>query len=265
MWPKIMPGSSTFHAGACAYVNTGIDHCAWFTQFLVNVRPAMEQLKEMGIDEWLAMPPEQAEQDATFADLFRLRCGIMIGQNLNVLPAIGDRHMFEFLPGFLNDPKAMKQYDGTDIGCGPGERTGDSQDRLSRLIRDDESVTLPGSSDDVAAWIAALNAGPPVEDNLNAPNIGQIPQLPEGAVVETRGVLDASGLRPLVSPMPPEIEAIVRPHALRAELTVDAALEGDFDKALAAMMSDPLLKSGDLARPMLKELVAANQPWLPQF
>ena len=104
-----------------------------------------------------------------------------------------------------------------------------------------------------------------IEDNLNAPNLGQIPQLPAAAVVETRGVLDATGFRPLVSPMPAAIEAIVRPHVLRQELSVEAAVEGNFDRALEALLSDPLLGQIDSARPMLEEMMVGTREWLPQF
>ena len=92
---------------SCSYVNTGIDHCAWFTEFVVNGRPAIEQLNEMGVEDWLALDPEAAEQDGTFAGLSQLRCGIRIGLDLGALPAIGDRHLFEFFPGYLNDEDAM--------------------------------------------------------------------------------------------------------------------------------------------------------------
>jgi 6-phospho-beta-glucosidase len=89
--------------------------------------------------------------------------------------------------------------------------------------------------------------------------------LPLGAIVETRGVLDGTGFHPLASPLPPQLEAIVRPHALREEMTIDAALEGDFDKALAVLVTDPLLVRPDDARPMLEEMIAATRAWLPQF
>ena len=110
----------------------------------------------------------------------------------------------------------------------------------------------------------ALDGGPPIEDNLKVANLGQIPQLPPGAVVETRGLLDATGFRPLASPMPKESEAIVRPHVLRQELTVEAALEGSFAKALTALSTDPLVRP-EHACPLLEDLLAGTRPWLPQF
>jgi alpha-galactosidase len=136
---------------------------------------------------------------------------------------------------------------------------------MERILRGEEEIRLSRSSDPVDAWIVALTGGPAHEDNLNAPNIGQVPQLPEGAIVETRGILDGAGFHPLASPMPAQLEALIRPHTLREELAVDAGLGGDFDKALAAMTSDPLLHDGTIAKPLLEEMLAATREWLPQF
>jgi alpha-galactosidase/6-phospho-beta-glucosidase family protein len=250
----------------CAYVNSGIDHCAWFTDFLVQGESAITRLKTMGVEHWFSLSPEEAEKDKTFAPLARLRNGIRFGLDLNVLPAIGDRHLFEFLPGYLNDLEKMGQLGLVQTRVEDREKgKGDAQEKLKTSLTNNEEVQIPQSSDNVAGWIAALYGGPIIEDNLNAPNIGQVPQLPAGAIVETRGVLDQTGIRPLVSPLSEDLEAIVRPHALREELTVDAALNGDFDKALAAMKSDPLLPSPEIARPLLEELIAATKDWLPQF
>ena len=250
----------------CAYVNSGIDHCAWFTDFLVEGELAVDRLRAMGVEEWLALPPEEAEADEIFGVLARLRNGIRFGLELGVLPAIGDRHLFEFLPGYLNDRELMARLGLVQTTVDDREQGKvDAQAGLEKLLEAGEDLKVPESSDDVAGWIAALYGGPVIEDNLNAPNIGQVPQLPEGAIVETRGVLDQTGFRPLVSPLSADLEAIVRPHALREELTVDAALDGDFDKALAAMKMDPLLPNPDAARPLLEELIVATREWVPRF
>jgi len=83
--------------------------------------------------------------------------------------------------------------------------------------------------------------------------------------VETRGVLDGAGVHPLTSPLTPQLEALIGPHVLREELTVEAALEGDFEKALSVLTLDPLLMDLGQARPMLEEMIAATREWLPQF
>lgn len=258
----------------CAYVNTGIDHCSWFTDMIVRGGQALELLIEMGLDDWLTLPPEEAREDGTFGSLYALRCGIMLGREIGALPAIGDRHMCEFLPTFVQSEENVEAFGLTRTSIAEREEHyRDAKARIERMLSGEEEIKIErgtdvvgvAHADDVGGWIVALEGGPAVEDNLNVPNIGQIPELPLGAVVETRGILDATGIRPIASPMPPAIEAIVRPHVLREELTVEAAVEGDFEKAVAALATDPLVARPDLARPMLRELMEANRDWLPQF
>jgi alpha-galactosidase len=250
----------------CAYVNTGIDHCAWLTELVIDGRRVEDLLLEMGIDAWLALPPEQAERDEVFGALYPSRCGLGLWRLLGALPGIGDRHLVEFFPGFLHSEKNVNRYGlkRTSIDDRQHGRTRARQ-RLEERLAQSELPNPEGSSDNVAGWIAALAGGPPIEDNLNVANVGQIPELPLGAVVETRGILDGTGYRPIASPMAAALEAVVRPHVLRQEMLVSAALDGSFAAALAALSSDPLLVHPDQAHPMLKEMVAATSQWLPQF
>jgi 6-phospho-beta-glucosidase len=48
-------------------------------------------------------------------------------------------------------------------------------------------------------------------------------------------------------------------------LTVDAALTGDRQTLLYALMADPMVDSLKLAQPMMEEMLAAQAKWLPQF
>ncbi len=84
-------------------------------------------------------------------------------------------------------------------------------------------------------------------------------------MVETRGVLDATGFRPLASPLPPTLEPVVTPHVRRQELTVEAGVEGDFEKAVAVLASEPLVHHVGDAWPMLQRMMAATKEYLPQF
>jgi len=252
----------------CHYVNTGIDHCSWFTDFQVRGQPLADILREKGIEEWLCKSPPEAKEDPVFAPLAEFRCGLLLGQQLGALPAIGDRHLTEFFPTFLRGQENVDKFGLVRTTIPDRERSyAEAKARNERWASGEEelpAVQGSASNDNVGGWMAALSGGQPVEDNLNAPNIGQVPQLPAGAIVETRGVLDATGYRPLVSPLTPALEAVVRPHVLREELTVEAALEGSFEKTLAVLATDPLVEPGQ-ARPLLEELLAATREWLPQF
>ncbi len=54
-----------------AFVNTGIDHCSWFPEFLVKGREAWELLEEMGLEEWLSKPAAEAKSDPTLRATLR--------------------------------------------------------------------------------------------------------------------------------------------------------------------------------------------------
>ncbi len=133
------------------------------------------------------------------------------------------------------------------------------------MVAEPTDVLVSASSDDVGAWIAALEGKIAIEDNLNAPNIGQIFRAAAGRH-RGRGVLDGAGYHPRPAPCRPVDRGarIVRPHVLREELTIEAALEEALSKALAVLASDPLLVRPS-ARPMLEEDIAATRSWLPQF
>jgi alpha-galactosidase len=260
--------------GDCHYVNTGIDHCSWFTEFLVNGKSAQQMLIGRGVDQWLAKSPEDAQKDPVFGKLFSFRCGFMLWRQFGALPAIGDRHITEFFPTFLNGMENVRKYGlvRTTIadreqyyknGRARVERVLSGEDALE--FREADDVVGERQSDDIGGWIVALEGNRVLEDNLNAPNLGQVAQLPAGAIVETRGVLDGAGYHPLTSPLPEQLIPAVLPQVAREELAVEAAVEGSFEKALAAMASDPLLNGVETARPMLEELLAANKDWLPQF
>jgi alpha-galactosidase/6-phospho-beta-glucosidase family protein len=258
----------------CSYVNSGIDHCSWFTEYVVSGRPAIERLREMGVEEWLTKPPAEAKADPKFGSLYALRQGTMLGLQLGALPAIGDRHMVEFFPTFLQSLGNVERYGlvRTTIDERAGHYTAAKARIKDMLAREEPIERQHGTdvvgerhADDFSAWVSAMEGKSIFEDNANAPNRGQIPQLPEGAIVETRAIIDGAGLHPLVSPLSPQLTAVVRPHVEREELSVEAAIEGSFAKALAVLVTDPLLEHPEVARPLLEELLAANAEWLPQF
>ncbi len=60
----------------------------------------------------------------------------------------------------------------------------------------------------------------------NIPNVGQVPDVPDGPVVESICVVDGDGIRGRdVAPLPAPFAELVRRHAAVCELTLDAALE----------------------------------------
>jgi 6-phospho-beta-glucosidase len=57
----------------------------------------------------------------------------------------------------------------------------------------------------------------------------------------------------------------VQPHVTNQEMIAVAALEGDRQLALQAMVNDPLVPTLQTARAMLDDLLEAHSELLPQF
>jgi len=101
---------------------------------------------------------------------------------------------------------------------------------------------------------------------VNVRNDGAIPNMADDAVVEVACRIDATGATPLpVEPLAPEMLGLVEQVKAYERLTVAAAVSGDRDLALKALMANPLTSQYNVARPLLEALLEANREHLPRF
>jgi 6-phospho-beta-glucosidase len=101
---------------------------------------------------------------------------------------------------------------------------------------------------------------------VNVANAGAIPNLASDAVVEVPCRITAAGAEPLPQrPLPPEMLGLVEQVKAYERLTVQAAVSGDRDLALKALMANPLVPGYEVAAPLLDAILEANRPLLPRF
>ncbi len=101
---------------------------------------------------------------------------------------------------------------------------------------------------------------------VNVPNAGLIPNLPEWAIVEVPAVVDARGVHGLpVGPLPEPIAAMCRTQVAIMDRLVEAAVHGDRQAALQALLLDPVITSVSQAEAILEEMLAVERDFLPQF
>jgi len=99
-----------------------------------------------------------------------------------------------------------------------------------------------------------------------AKNNGAVPFMDDTDAVEVLCRLGKDGIEPKpVSVYNDYVVGLMRAVKAYEKLTVRAALEGDRDIALAALMAHPLV--GDIAKalPLLHEMLEANKDYLPRF
>ena len=101
---------------------------------------------------------------------------------------------------------------------------------------------------------------------LAAKNNGAVPFMDDTDVVEVLCETGANGIKPQpVKEYNGYVIGLMRAVKAYEKLTVKAALEGDRDAALAALMTHPLIGDYAKAKPMLDEMLEANKEYLPRF
>jgi alpha-galactosidase/6-phospho-beta-glucosidase family protein len=141
-----------------------------------------------------------------------------------------------------------------------------SQAEVKATLASNEPMQLAHSPEESADIIAAMANGRPFRAIVNVPNAGQIDNLPREAIVETLADVGATGVNPIgVGALPGGVLNTVHPHVVNQELLVDAALTGDRQLALQALLGDPLVRDYRAAPKLLDDLLEAHAELLPQF
>jgi 6-phospho-beta-glucosidase len=121
-------------------------------------------------------------------------------------------------------------------------------------------------SEAAAQLIASLHDGTGDDQVVDIRNEGAIPDLPAHAVVEIPAGIDRDGAHPgRFSPLPPEMLGLVQQVKAYESLTVRAAIDGDRDAALKALLANPLVGRYSVATGLLDALLQANRKHLPRF
>jgi 6-phospho-beta-glucosidase len=93
-----------------------------------------------------------------------------------------------------------------------------------------------------------------------------IPELPGSAVVEVPARITREGAEVIPqAPLDPGMRGLVQAVKAYEELAIAAALSGDRDIALKALLANPLVARWSIARPLLDALLEANRAHLPRF
>ena len=101
---------------------------------------------------------------------------------------------------------------------------------------------------------------------VNVLNNGANTDLPDNASIERNCVIDAGGAHPLhIGRTPLKIRGLLQNVKAYEQLTIEAAVNGDYDCALQALTIHPLVDSATVAKQILDDILANNKEYLPQF
>lgn len=186
-------------------------------------------------------------------------------------PTAGDTHMVEYL-AWTHDPltKPWEKYElKLQSWEGNIARRRTVRARAARLAAGHESLEpllhahSEGAVEIIEARLADANAYMPA---LNLPNHGALPGLPDWAIVEVPAVVNRLGAHPVALPaLPAPVTELCRREAELAAVVVEAAVHGDRQLALHALLLDPMINDIDRAKAILDDFLVSFAQWLPQF
>lgn len=101
---------------------------------------------------------------------------------------------------------------------------------------------------------------------VNVQNNGAIASIPDESAVEVNCVITREGPVPLsVGDLPVPVRGLVQQIKSFERVAAEAAVTGDYHKALLAMTINPLVPSDTIAKQILDEMLEAHKEYLPQF
>ena len=101
---------------------------------------------------------------------------------------------------------------------------------------------------------------------VNTTNNGTIIGLPDDAAIETDCIIDSQGAHPLAfGHLPDSMHGLTQQIKAFERLTIEAAVHGNKETALLALVTNPLIGDAQLAQPILDDILRINAQYLPQF
>lgn len=249
-------------------VFAGLNHLCWLLDIRtdgIDLYPRLRELVgERAGDRHAPSNRLEGVHAAVSADLLR---------TFGRYPAPGDRHVAEFFPDYLRGARPGDLGWGLQGGQDMTLEYIAEKDGLWENLRAQasgaEPLNVPGNQEAerlVTIAEALLNGRDHLELAVNLPNSGKIPNLPSTAVVEVPAVVGAAGITGLaVGALPDAIAAVLTARAHQQELTVQAAMRGDRELALQALVLDPLVPDSATSRAILDDAIAADPASLQRF
>lgn len=250
----------------------GINHFTWLTSAQYQDRDLFEDYKIFAKKYYETGYHDAADKNwlnRYFACEHRVKFDLFL--RYGYIAAAGDRHLAEFCEGkwYLEDPdKALEFW---KFGLTPVSwRKEALKDRLKKsedLRTGKEPVTLSETGEDGVNQIRALLGLHEMVTNVNIPNVGQIPNLPLGAVVETNAAFRSNSVTPVFAGnVPSEIYGLIARPLAEEEMVVEAALNRDLELAFTAFQNNSLVNlSKEDARALFDEMVENTKEYLHEY
>nr|WP_321523804.1 alpha-glucosidase/alpha-galactosidase [uncultured Cohaesibacter sp.] len=239
---------------------SGVNHFTFATDAVWKGRSILAEFAAaMTEDEPEALSRIALEREAKedwFTSEFKIAKDFLA--RFGVLGAAGDRHLAEFVPWYLSSKAEINSW---GVCMTPYEW------RIKRANTPDEArqkyleADLAPSGEEGVLLLEALAGAMDelVRTNFNMPNIGQNPDAPVGAIVESYGLIAKNKVEPIGCGILPSAVQALEDRVLEIQqLVLDGVMNRDRETIFAGFAIDPLNTiSPRAARAMFDEIWGA--------
>ncbi len=252
----------------------GVNHFTWITEAkyqeldLLSLLPEFAQkygeegYYEEGDDRFAFRTNPFAYGNKVKFDLY---------ERYGALAAAGDRHLVEFLPNnwYLKNPETVKEwaFGLTSVDWREKDQAEKIADTIA-MAEGRKEFPVEKSDEEAVELLKALLGFGTVVSNVNMPNMGQMPQMPFGSIVETNCVFSNDMVRPVVAkPLPTGVENLVHRCCVNIDTTYEGIKERNLEKIFQAFVDQPLCNCLTLkeAKELFREMCRNTREFLDPY
>ncbi|MEE0944569.1 MAG: alpha-glucosidase/alpha-galactosidase [Clostridia bacterium] len=224
----------------------GVNHFTWLTEAYykdIDLFPVYKRFCNKYSESGFELKDDENWMNKFFQTGERVKMDLF--KRFGYIAAAGDRHLAEFCPSYwyIANPDRVEEW---GFGLTPVSWRKDNQKKLfqesDRLISGEQEFEIKDSGEEGVKQIKALLGLGDFTTNVNMPNVGQIPNLPLGTIVETNASLTSGMMKPVFAgEIPEEILPLISRAAAEQEAVAKAVKERNLDLAFDAFVSDSLV------------------------
>lgn len=252
----------------------GINHFTWITEARykdIDLLALLPEFTDKFFEEGYSEFP--GDRFAFRKDCFQYgnKVKMDLYRKHGALAAAGDRHLVEFMNNsyYLKDRETVKNwaFNLTSVDW----RENDQRQKIAESIEMAEGrkpFPVVKSQEIAVDLMKAVMGFETIVSNVNMPNRGQMPQLPENAIVETNCVFSNGQVKPVTAkPLPNSVLNLVYRNCENIELTYEGIKERNLQKLYLAFMNQPLCSSltYEQGRALFKEMCLNTKDYLTPY
>ncbi len=241
------------------FMATGLNHLVWGREVLYNGKDVMPEILEKLMTDTKFNPKNIEAQPWITEQIL----------DLGMMPCYYHKYYY------LTDEMVKHQLEDYAKNGTRAEVVKKTEAELFELYKDLELREKPKQlekrggayySDAACNLIDAIYNDKRTPMIVNVQNNGTVRCLPDNVAIETTCIVSGSGALPLnQKEMPVSARGLLQVMKAFEELTIEAAITGNYGTALQALTMNPLVTSGQIVKTILDEVIEQNIDYLPQF